>query len=76
METQRFPKAHLNPELKQGWLVGKFPNKIFVVAGEHYAIFDIEELFVPMGREPEICRRVNKSAVVTPTAGDCPSMIN
>ena len=35
------------------------PNKAFVVAGEYYAIFDIEELFILMGREPEICWRVD-----------------
>lgn len=97
-------------ELKQGWLVGKFPkktaeavrshvfltvvmfnltnayrtdigqdlaqrgirrqrlawedpSKVLVVAGEHYAIFDIEELFILMGREPEICWRVDPAKV-------------
>jgi len=34
-------------------------NKVLVVAGEYYDIFDIEELFVLMGREPEICWRVD-----------------
>ena len=97
-------------ELKQGWLVGKFPkkteeavrghvfltvvmfnltnayrtdigqdlaqrgirrqrlawedsNKMLVVAGEYYAIFDIEELFILTGREPEICWRVDPAEV-------------
>lgn len=97
-------------ELKQGWLVGKFPkktqeavrghvfltvavfnltnayrtdigqnlaqrgirrqrlawedsNKVLVIAGEYYAIFDLEELFILMGREPEICWRVDPAEV-------------
>jgi hypothetical protein len=47
---------------RQG-LAWEDPNKIFVVAGEQYAIFDIEELFILMGREPEICWRVDPAQV-------------
>ena len=97
-------------ELKQGWLVGKFPKKteeavrghvfltvvmfdltnayrtdvgqdlaqrgirrqrlawqdtntMLVVAGQYYAIFDVEELFILMGRQPEICWRVDPAEV-------------
>lgn len=38
-------------------------NKVLVVAGEYYAIFDIEELFILMEREPEICWRVDPCEV-------------
>jgi hypothetical protein len=36
---------------------------MLVVAGGYYAIFDIEELFILTGREPEICRRVGPAEV-------------
>jgi len=34
-------------------------NKMLVVAGDYYAIFDLEELFIIFGCEPEICWRVD-----------------
>jgi hypothetical protein len=33
-------------------------NKVLVVAGDFYAIFDLEELFIILGCQPEICWRV------------------
>ena len=38
-------------------------NKIFVFAGDYYAIFDLEELLILLGREPEICWRVDPAQV-------------
>jgi len=34
-------------------------NKVLIVAGDYYAIFDLEELFIIFGCEPEICWRVD-----------------
>jgi len=34
-------------------------NKVLVVAGDYYAIFDLEELFIIFNCEPEICWRVD-----------------
>jgi hypothetical protein len=34
-------------------------NKVLVVAGDCYAIFDLEELLIILGCEPEICWRVD-----------------
>jgi hypothetical protein len=33
------------------------------VAGDFYALFDIEELFILLGWEPQICWRVDPPAV-------------
>lgn len=38
-------------------------NKVLVVAGDYYAIFDLEELFIFFGCEPEICWRVDPPEV-------------
>lgn len=38
-------------------------NKVFVFAGDYYAIFDLEELLILLGREPEICWRVDPDQV-------------
>jgi len=38
-------------------------NQVLVIAGEYYAIFDIEELLIFMGCEPEICWRVDPPEV-------------
>ena len=38
-------------------------NKVLVVTDEYYGIFDVEELFILMGREPEICWRVDPCEV-------------
>lgn len=38
-------------------------NKVLVVAGDYYAIFDLEELFIILGCEPEICWRVDPPEV-------------
>jgi hypothetical protein len=38
-------------------------NKVLVVAGHYYAIFDLEELFIIFGCEPEICWRVDPPEV-------------
>ena len=38
-------------------------NKILLVAGNCYAIFDLEELLIILGREPEICWRVDPPEV-------------
>jgi len=34
-------------------------NKVLVVAGDYYAIFDLEELLIILGCEPQICWRVD-----------------
>jgi hypothetical protein len=34
-------------------------NNVLVVAGDYYAIFDLEELFIILGCQPEICWRVD-----------------
>jgi hypothetical protein len=45
------------------------PNKVLVIAGEHkaspnhYAIFDLEELLILLGCEPQICWRVDPRRV-------------
>lgn len=38
-------------------------NKVLVVAGNYYGIFDLEELLIILGCEPQICWRVDPSAV-------------
>ncbi len=40
-------------------LLWQTANKVLVVAGPYYAIFDLEELFIIFGCEPEICWRVD-----------------
>jgi hypothetical protein len=40
-------------------LVWQEANKVLVVAGAYYAIFDLEELLIIFGCEPEICWRVD-----------------
>lgn len=44
-------------------LVWQDPNKVLVIAGEFYAIFDLEELLILRGCEPEMCWRVNPDRV-------------
>lgn len=39
------------------------PNKLLVIAGEFYAIFDLEELLILLGCEPEVCWRVDPRRV-------------
>jgi hypothetical protein len=34
-------------------------NKVLIVAGDYYAIFDLEELLIILGCEPQICWRVD-----------------
>ena len=41
-----------------------------IFAGEFYAIFDIEEVFILMGRPPDICWRVNPDQVYRKYAAD------
>jgi hypothetical protein len=38
-------------------------NKVLVIAGQAYAIFDLEELLILLGCEPEICWRVDPEKV-------------
>ena len=38
-------------------------NQVFVFAGDYYAIFDVEELAILLGCEPEICWRVDPDRV-------------
>jgi hypothetical protein len=45
-------------------------HQVMVFAGEFYAIFDIEEVFILMGRPPEICWRVNLAQVYRKYAAD------
>jgi hypothetical protein len=45
-------------------------HQVMVFAGEFYAIFDIEEVFILMGRPPEICWRVNPAQVYRKYAAD------
>jgi hypothetical protein len=39
-------------------------NKVLIVAGYHYAIFDLEELLIILGCEPQLCWRVDPPDVV------------
>jgi len=45
-------------------------NQVLVFAGEYYAIFDIEEIFILLGRPPEICWRVNPTDIYRKYAAD------
>lgn len=45
-------------------------HQTLVFAGEFYAIFDIEEVFILMGRPPQICWRVNPAQVYRKYAAD------
>ena len=38
-------------------------GQVIVFAGDHYAIFDIEEVFILLGHEPAICLRVDPAEV-------------
>jgi hypothetical protein len=38
-------------------------NKVLVVAGDYYAIFDLEELLIILGCQPQICWRVDPPEV-------------
>jgi hypothetical protein len=40
-------------------LVWQEANKVLVVAGDYYAIFDLEELLIIFGCQPQICWRVD-----------------
>jgi hypothetical protein len=44
-------------------LVWQEANKVLVVAGDDYAIFDLEELLIILGCEPQICWRVDPPEV-------------
>jgi hypothetical protein len=44
-------------------LVWEEANKVLLVAGEYYAIFDLEELLIILGCEPQICWRVDPPEV-------------
>ena len=46
------------------------PHQLLVFAGEYYAIFDLEELFILLGRPPEICWRVNPTDIYRKYAAD------
>lgn len=46
------------------------PHQVIIFAGEFYAIFDIEELLILLGRPPELCWRVNKAQVYRKYAKD------
>lgn len=39
------------------------PNKVFVITGLFYAIFDLEELLILLGCQPEVCWRVDPDRV-------------
>ena len=45
-------------------------HHVLVFAGEFYAIFDIEEVFILLGRPPDICWRVNPAQVYRKYAAD------
>jgi len=45
-------------------------HQVMIFAGEFYAIFDIEEVFILMGRPPEICWRVDPAQVYRQYAAD------
>jgi hypothetical protein len=38
-------------------------GQVIIFAGEHYAIFDLEEVFILLGVEPAICHRVDPAEV-------------
>jgi len=43
---------------------------VMIFAGEFYAIFDVEEVFILLGRPPDICWRVNPDHVYRKYAAD------
>lgn len=43
---------------------------VLVFAGEFYAVFDIEEVFILLGRPPEVCWRVNPADIYRKYAAD------
>jgi len=45
-------------------------HQVMIIAGEFYAIFDIEEVFILMGRPPEICWRVDPDQIYRKYAAD------
>jgi len=45
-------------------------HQVIVFAGEFYAIFDLEEVFILIGGLPEICWRVNPAQVYRKYAAD------
>ena len=45
-------------------------HHVLVFAGEYYAILDIEEVFILLGRPPEICWRVNMADIYRKYAAD------
>jgi hypothetical protein len=45
--------------IRQQRLAWQEANKVLVVAGDYYAIFDLEELLIILGCEPQICWRVD-----------------
>jgi hypothetical protein len=45
-------------------------HQVMVFAGEFYAIFDVEEVFILLGRPPDICWRVNPDQVYRMYAAD------
>ncbi len=52
---------------RRDWQTG---HHVLVFAGEFYALFDIEEVFILLGRPPEICWRVNPAQVYRQYAPD------
>jgi len=45
-------------------------HQVMIFAGEFYAIFDVEEVFILLGRPPDICWRVNPAQVYRKYAAD------
>lgn len=45
-------------------------HQVMIFAGEFYAIFDVEEVFILLGRPPDICWRVNLDQVYRKYAAD------
>jgi len=45
-------------------------HHVIVLAGDYYAIFDIEEVFILLGRPPDICWRVNPADIYCKYAAD------
>jgi hypothetical protein len=61
-------RTELGQELAQAGirrqrLVWEEANQVLVIAGDYYAIFDLEELLIILGCEPQICWRVDPPEV-------------
>lgn len=61
--AEQGPALSLSKGIRRQRLSWHEPNKLLVIAGGFYAIFDLEELLIFLGCEPQICWRVDPQRV-------------